>query len=90
MDAGTPALVEEETIETLADDDPLTPTESEKFDFAVKAEHTMIAEEKFEEAEQWEVVKADRKTARKRRTEGGRAFATKSAGGTATLRIMAT
>lgn len=51
----------------------------------------MVTEERFVEADlDWEVVKTGKHVARKRRPEGGRAFATKSVGGTATLRITAT
>ena len=89
-DASAPELVEEETVETIADDDPPTPTKNENFDFAVKEEYVMISEEMFAEFEQWEVVKTGKYTARKRRIERGRAFVPKSAGGTTTLRITTT
>ena len=76
------AIVDGESIEKLADDDP----PDTQGDFSVKETYN-TAKKKVEVIEQWAVV--SRKGAKKR-SEGGRAFVTKSVGGPATLRITAT
>lgn len=75
-------------ISSKADDGPRV---EEKIDFAVKPEIKTVAEESMELVEEgWEVPSA-RRTVRKKRTEGGRAFVTtKDAGAAPTLRVATT
>jgi hypothetical protein len=91
-DAGIPDGIDMATagqlVETFADDDP--PDTNPQFDFSVKKDNAVSEEENTNKFEQeWTVANSSKHTAQKRRTEGGRAFVTKSVGGIATLRITA-
>ena len=79
------AIVDGESIEKLADDDP----PDTQGDFSVKETYN-TAKKKVEVIEQWAVVSRKGAARIKKRSEGGRAFVTKSVGGLATLRITAT